>query len=138
MTLGLASVDYGDEPTPDRPEGAVETPEPTADAVEVEVAPSASQWPAAVWCTALLGAGLLVVGAVLPWAEASSDRASFSSMGIDGNGGATLAAALAIALALRDRAPAEVGRGPDDRRRRARRSDRRARRPRHLATRPTD
>ena len=67
--------------------------------VEVEVAHRAtSQWPAAVWCTALLGAGLLVVGAVLPWAEASSDRASFSSMGIDGNGGATLAAALAIAL----------------------------------------
>jgi hypothetical protein len=99
MTLGLASVDYGDEPASDLAEGAVEPPEPTADVeVEVEVEPSASRWPAAVWCTALLGAGLLVVGAVLPWAEASSDQASFSSMGIDGNGGATLAAALAIAL----------------------------------------
>ena len=95
MSLGLQSVDYGDEPAPSVPEHVVETPAPAA---EVVSDPRASQWPVAVWCTALLGAALLVVGALLPWAEASSDRASFSSLGIDGNGGATLAAALAIAL----------------------------------------
>ena len=101
MTLGVQSVDHGDQPAPDVPEDAVESPEPTTEVegeIAVEVEPRVSQWPGAVWCTALLGAGLLVVGAVLPWAEASSDQASFSSMGIDGNGGATLAAALAIAL----------------------------------------
>ena len=45
-----------------------------------------------------VGAALLVVGALLPWAEATSKTASFSSDGIDGNGAITLVAAVVLVL----------------------------------------
>jgi hypothetical protein len=98
ITLGLRSVDYGDDPLPT-------TPAPESDAAasesEVAVTPATAErwrWPLAVWCTVSVGAMLLVVGALLPWAEASSQSASFSRTGIDGNGAATLVAAVAVVL----------------------------------------
>jgi hypothetical protein len=106
MTLGLRSIDYGDE-APAPAVIAVETPVRAEDD-EVEedrsVAVSGAevargpQWSLAVLVTVVVGAGVLAVGAMLPWAEASSSVASFSRAGIDGNGGATLAAAIGIAL----------------------------------------
>ena len=106
ITLGLRSIDYGDDLAPETPDPAG-APDPTAVAttrvdvaepVAVETAAEEMQWPLSVWCTVLLGAALLIAGAVLPWAEASSSIATFSRAGIDGNGGATLAAAIGIAL----------------------------------------
>jgi hypothetical protein len=99
MTLGLRSVDYGGDASSvavdDAPTGAADETELASDAV---VAPASWRWPAVVWVTVVLGAALLALGALLPWAEASSGSASFSSSGIDGNGAAALGAALAIAL----------------------------------------
>jgi hypothetical protein len=98
MTLGMRSVDYGDEPVAIEPaDVALATEVPAAEA-ETAVAGPEVAWPIVVWGLVLLGAALLVVGAILPWAEASSGTASFSGAGIDGNGGATLAAGVAIGL----------------------------------------
>jgi hypothetical protein len=97
ITLGLRSIDYGGDPEPTTAAAVEETPE-AVDGADAEVEARAWRWPRSVWCTALLGGVLLAVGAVLPWAEASSKGASFSSAGINGNGGATLAAALVIVL----------------------------------------
>jgi hypothetical protein len=105
MTLGLRSIDYGGdgpasspheheagrdaEPTTDDADGDVPAGDPAADP---------PRWPPVICGTVLLGAALLAIGAVLPWAEASAASASFSSSGIDGNGGAALVAALGLAL----------------------------------------
>ena len=43
---------------------------------------------------------LLVVGALLPWGEATSPTALFSSDGIDGNGAITLIAAIVLVLVV--------------------------------------
>jgi hypothetical protein len=111
MSVGLRSLDYGEHVPANPSEIAVsEAPADDVDVGEEPVSTGAARaprWPMAVWVTVLLGAGLLAVGSVLPWAEASSASASFSSSGIDGNGGATLVAAIAIgfsgALARRPR-----------------------------------
>ena len=102
MTLGLRSVDYGGDAAEvvEAVEAVDETAAEPAAEGEVVVDPRPARWPTAVWGTVVSGAAFLVVGAVLPWAEASSGSASFSSMGIDGNGGATLAAALAVVVLL--------------------------------------
>src|SRR5690349_19646206 len=73
ISLGLRSVDYGDDP---RGNGSEASPAPTraeevVDAAATTVA-APWRWPLGVWCTVLIGAALLVLGAVLPWAEASS------------------------------------------------------------------
>jgi hypothetical protein len=102
ITLGLRSVDYGDDPLPATPaREAAAAAADAASAAEVAVGSTPTErwrWPLAVWCTVALGAVLLVVGALLPWAEASSASASFSRTGIDGNGAATLVAAVAVVL----------------------------------------
>ncbi len=90
MTLGLRSADYGD---PDTSTDA-DVPEP---AVPVAVARSR---PLAAWVVVFVGAALLVVGALLPWGEATSKTASFSSDGIDGNGAITLIAAVVLVLVV--------------------------------------
>jgi hypothetical protein len=101
MTLGLRSIDYGG----DGPKSSSHEHEAFGEAEQATVAadgdlPAADppRWPPVICATVLLGAALLAIGAVLPWAEASSASASFSSSGIDGNGGAVLVAALSLGL----------------------------------------
>jgi hypothetical protein len=101
ITLGLRSTDFGDEPSasavamdpgPSSTPGSATTPETDGTAALPR------RWPIAVWAVVGAGAGLLVLGALLPWAEATSKSASFSSDGIDGDGAITVFAAVAIML----------------------------------------
>ena len=100
ITLGLRSIDDGGEAPPES-RVAVEpvqsaSPEPAATAAAGEP----RRWPLTVWVLVLVGAGLLVLGAVLPWAEAHSKTSSFSTDGINGDGAITIVAAVLIALTL--------------------------------------
>ncbi len=108
LTLGLRSVDYGDPDDsgaadteeadlPDAGAPDAETPDPEVPEPEVPVATATSR-PLAAWVVVFVGAALLVVGALLPWGEATSKTASFSSDGIDGNGAITLVAAVVLVL----------------------------------------
>jgi hypothetical protein len=102
MTLGMRSLDDGRDDAPAAPgtsHDAVRVPGLRASTeADAGIAPERWRWPTAVWCVVLAGAALLAIGAVLPWAEASSASASFSSAGIDGNGGVALLAAVALGL----------------------------------------
>jgi hypothetical protein len=134
MTLGLRSLDYGrdteETDSASDPVGAGATARATAPApvvgdvavdaadraeiaaeVAVDVAPDVPRAaPRAVWCTVLVGAALLALGAFLPWAEASSAHASFSSAGIDGDGAFTLFAAIVgVVVLIVVRRPALAG-----------------------------
>ena len=99
ITLGLRSIDHGGEDPPTSrvaadPEQSA-SPEPaTAGSRERR------QWPVAVWIPVLAGAGMLVLGAMLPWAEAQSTTGAFSTDGISGDGAITIVAAVLIALTL--------------------------------------
>jgi hypothetical protein len=110
MTLALRSVDYGDPDEPgavdadhsDAPDSEVpdsDAPDPEEADPEVAVAVARAR-PLAAWAVVFVGAALLVVGALLPWGEATSKTASFSSDGIDGNGAITLIAAIVLVLVV--------------------------------------
>jgi len=110
LTLGLRSVDYGDPDEAgavdadhsDAPDSEVpdsDAPDPEVPATDV-VGPVASSRPLAAWVVVFVGAALLVVGALLPWGEATSPTASFSSDGIDGNGAITFIAAVVLVLVV--------------------------------------
>jgi hypothetical protein len=111
LTLGMRSLDYGvDDPFTSAAaaaatatvqetttsETATAEPATAESATDVTVATRPQTWPRAVWAMVLLGGAAIALGAALPWAEASSASASFSSAGVDGNGALTLAAALAL------------------------------------------
>jgi hypothetical protein len=112
MTLGLRSDDYGD---PDDGSDASDadgadqapavgttsaepSPDDVDDAADSAAATTAPPRPIAAWVVVFVGAVLLVVGALLPWGEATSPTASFSSDGIDGNGAITLIAAVVLVI----------------------------------------
>ncbi len=115
LTLGLRSVDYGDPdgsgtagadqaeaPNSEAPNSEVpdsDAPDPESPAADA-VGPVASSRPLAAWVVVFVGAALLVVGALLPWGEATSKTASFSSDGIDGNGAITIIAAVVLVLVV--------------------------------------
>ena len=115
LTLGLRSVDYGDPdgsgtagadqaeaPNSEAPNSEVpdsDAPDPESPAADA-VGPVASSRPLAAWVVVFVGAALLVVGALLPWGEATSKTASFSSDGIDGNGVITIIAAVVLVLVV--------------------------------------
>ncbi len=86
------------------PEVEVEAEEVPAPGQEPRAARSA-RWPVGVLAVVVGGAVLLAVGAVLPWAEAESTRASFSESGLDSLGAVTLLAAILVVLAIMLMAP---------------------------------
>jgi hypothetical protein len=73
---------------------AAEAEEPSADVGR------RARWPLPVLAVAGGGAVLLALGALLPWAEAESAHASFSQIGLDGNGAITLLAGILVVLAI--------------------------------------
>jgi hypothetical protein len=102
MTLGMRSTDDGREAAAVSPAEAdpVRPATPQPEEEEEAAASGPRRWPVVVWVLALAGAGLLVLGAVLPWAEAESATTSFSADGIDGNGAITIVTAVVIVLSL--------------------------------------